>query len=256
MKRRALLQMPLLLLSATTLRAATPPWTLRLLKGGFDGTFYWSGIAISLAANWKTYWRVPGDGGIAPHFEVTGDNLKSHRVDYPAPERYIDEAGMTIGYKNEVVFPLSLQPEDLTQPMTVKFKTFFGVCDVVCIPAQFEGDLIFDAAKSDAPDQATIAQWRNKVPVHQASGPVMKATAKAGAGKPELVLEFSEAIASVFIEGNPKHYFGRPLMLPGSVIFPVNGAKTLEDLRTTPLRVTVSMQNGRPAAIEQMVNVL
>jgi DsbC/DsbD-like thiol-disulfide interchange protein len=100
----------------------------RLLKGGFDGAVWWSGLSITLAPHWKTYWRVPGDGGIAPSLDITGENIMASRVDYPVPHRIAGESGTTIGYQDLVVFPIALTPGDVTRPVTANLKAFFGVC--------------------------------------------------------------------------------------------------------------------------------
>jgi DsbC/DsbD-like thiol-disulfide interchange protein len=255
MKRRSLLQFPLALLLSMSSKAEIPPWSARLLTGGFDGKVYWSGVAITLAPHWKTYWRVPGDGGIAPQFDVTGDNLKSHRIDYPLPQQYTDAAGSTIGYKDEVIFPLAVEPLDLNKPVTIRLKSFFGVCDVVCVPAKFDAGLTFDPAKSAAPDQALIAQWQDKVPAAQAMGPVSKAVARLSDGKLELQLDIAEAVSFIFVEGYPGHYFSNTIKMRGLITMKVSGAKSLEELRSTPLRITVQPRYGNAKALEQTINV-
>jgi DsbC/DsbD-like thiol-disulfide interchange protein len=260
MKRRHFLLAPLSLFSVPLASAASPPWSARLLQGGFDGTAWNAGLAITLDKNWKTYWRVPGDGGIAPSFKLAGENIKSSRFDYPAPKRFHDEAGMTIGYKNEVVFPFAVEPLDALKPVSVSIETFFGVCDVVCIPAQFNGVLGFDPAKADAADQATISQWKKQVPVAKPQGvaaatiePITKATAIMQGNDVVLVVYFTETFVDVFIEGESKHYFGAPLLALGTAALKVSGAKSSDELMSSVLRVTLVSEN---AALEQMVTVV
>jgi DsbC/DsbD-like thiol-disulfide interchange protein len=254
MNRRHFLQFPLALALAAPARAATPPpWSARFLQGAFDGQVYWAGIAITLQPHWKTYWRVPGDGGIAPQFDISGENLKSQRIDYPLPQRITDAAGTTIGYKDDVVFPVALSPTDVSKPVRANLKSFFGVCDEVCIPAQFEASLTFDPAVAHAPDQATIELWRSKVPTAQLQGPIAKATAMQQANKFVIQLETTEALEDVFVEGKTSHYFGAPVSLRGLITVPVSGAKSLDELRATPLRITVLSSSG---ALEQTVSVL
>jgi DsbC/DsbD-like thiol-disulfide interchange protein len=260
MKRRHLLQLPLLYLFARKAKAAAAPWSLQLLQGGFDGTAWNGGIAITLQDNWKTYWRVPGDGGIAPSFQFTGNNIKSTRIDYPTPKRFHDEAGTTIGYKHEVVFPFVVEPLDPTKPVNLSFAAFFGVCDVVCIPAQFSQNLSFDPAIANAPDQTLISQWRNMLPVLKPQGvaaqaiePVKKATAANEAGAVVLTLELNEEVSDVFVEGDAKHYFATPVLTKSSASLRVNGAKHAAELKAAKLRVTLVLHGG---ALEQMVNVL
>jgi DsbC/DsbD-like thiol-disulfide interchange protein len=260
MKRRNLLQIPFSVLFASTLQAAPPPWSARLLVGGFDGTAWNAGLAITLTENWKTYWRVPGDGGIAPLLEVSGDNIKQSRVDLPAPTRFRDAAGMTIGYKKEVVFLLAVEPIDAARPVSLALKSFFGVCDVVCIPAQFAQDLTFDPDKSAAPDQILISEWKKRVPVLKPQGvaappfePVLKASAEMKDGKPVLNLLLAETMRDIFIEGNPKHYFGEPEFTLSQATLDVSGTQSLDELRATRLRVTLISES---VALEQMVTVV
>jgi DsbC/DsbD-like thiol-disulfide interchange protein len=253
MNRRDLFFVPFALAASPPSFAAEQPWSARLLKGGFDGQVWWSGLSITLAPHWKTYWRVPGDGGIAPSLEVTGDNIKASRVDYPVPHRIVSESGTTIGYRDAVVFPFALTPGDAARPVTVKLKAFFGVCEEVCIPAPFDASLGFDPAVADSPDQALISQWQMEVPVLTADGPVTKAVVEMQDNAFSLLLDTSEGIKQIFVEGNPLHYFGNPMLMRGLVRMTVAGATSLDDLRATPLRITMRTQFK---VLEQVVSVV
>ncbi len=249
MKRRDLFFVPLTLAFGRTAFAAEQPWSARLLKGGFDGTTWWSGLSITLSPHWKTYWRVPGDGGIAPSLEITGDNVKSAQVDYPVPERIVTASGTTIGYMDTVVFPIAVTPQDVAKPVKANLKAFFGVCEEVCIPAPFAADVTFDPAQADAPDQALISQWQDKVPKPLSIGPLTKVSSKTIEADMVLVLEVTVQLDDVFVEGNPAHYFSAPRILQNMAIVPVKGAKSLDELRATPVRVT--MKTGS-IALEQV----
>ena len=72
-------------------------------------------------------------------------------------------------------------------------------------------------------------------------------------GKPVLLLDTTEAITEIFVEGNPLHYFGNPMLMRGLVRMDVSGAKTLDELRDTPLRITIQT---RWKALEQVVTVV
>ena len=245
MHRRTLLSGLLTCTLVPLARADEQPWQARLLKGGFDGQTWWSGLAISLAPGWKTYWLVPGDGGIAPDVKVTGNNLYEARVQYPLPARFEDEAGMTIGYKQDVVFPIQISPKQFDQPVEVSLSAFLGVCDVVCIPAAFKDVATFDPARSEAPDQALISRWHTARPMPQPmEGPIIRALAEMEDSKPVLHLELSESVSDIFVEGTAKQYFGKPRLMRGSAILPVSGIKSLDELRGSSLRITVD-QKGR-----------
>lgn len=100
----------------------------------------YAGIEIAMASGFKTYWRNPGEaGGIPPEFDFSGsDNLESATVLYPAPHRTKDKAGENIAYKDSVVLPVAIIPQDKTKPVTLKVKVVYGVCKDICIPAEAE----------------------------------------------------------------------------------------------------------------------
>jgi len=109
-----------------------------------------AGIRIALEPGWKTYWRAPGAGGIAPRFDWSGSkNLKSVAFIWPAPKVYDTYGSVTIGYSGELVLPVVMQPVDPSQPIEARLDMAFGVCSDMCIPAEasmaaqiFEGDPI------------------------------------------------------------------------------------------------------------------
>jgi DsbC/DsbD-like thiol-disulfide interchange protein len=234
--------------------ATEQPWSARLLQGGFDGRVWWAGLAVSLEPKWKTYWRVPGDGGIAPLFEVTGENLKAHTVTYPLPQRHVDESGTVIGYKDEVVFPIALEPTDANRPLALQLRWLAGVCDVVCIPVQTTLTSSFDPAASAAPDQLLISRWRRTVPKAAESGPVTKAAVLVNEdGKLLLDLALQQAVRDVFVEAGPLHYFGTPNLTRGNARLPVNGAKSVQELSGQALRITIDTGN---TPLEQSITLV
>src|SRR5580693_3798463 len=76
---------------------------MRLVAGAQRGagaaTIHHAGIEIRLAPGWKTYWRYPGDSGVPPRFDFSkSDNVQSLEVLWPAPRRFSDDDGDSIGY--------------------------------------------------------------------------------------------------------------------------------------------------------------
>lgn len=115
---------------------------VRLVAGGQSGAVHRAGIEIRLAPGWKTYWRYPGDSGIPPRFDFSNSkNVKSVTVRYPAPHRLTDESGTSIGYKNGVVFPLDIVPQDAARPVMLVVKADYAVCEKICIPAEGKAEL-------------------------------------------------------------------------------------------------------------------
>jgi DsbC/DsbD-like thiol-disulfide interchange protein len=111
-------------------------------RGEGPATIHRAGVEIRLAPGWKTYWRYPGDSGIPPRFDFTRSrNLKSVTIRYPAPHRLADEGGTSIGYKNGVVFPLDIVPQDAAQPVALSVAVEYAVCEKICVPAEGTAEL-------------------------------------------------------------------------------------------------------------------
>ncbi|AGF74251.1 hypothetical protein BAnh1_03690 [Bartonella australis AUST/NH1] len=93
------------------------------LSGTRDGV-----IEIILQPGWKTYWRNPGNSGMAPFFNF--DQQVSYEIFYPAPQLYEAGNDWSLGYKNHVVLPFNISnsEENLSGSLTL------GICNKICIP--------------------------------------------------------------------------------------------------------------------------
>lgn len=108
-----------------------------------------AGIEIEMAEGWKTYWRNPGSSGVPPRIDWSqSGNLAGARLAFPAPSRFADRDGDTIGYKTAVVLPLELSAADATRPIDLKLSVEYGICKDICIPVELTLSL---TVPSDAP---------------------------------------------------------------------------------------------------------
>lgn len=136
--------------------------SIKVLPGwrAADGT-HMAALQLTLMPDWKTYWRAPGDAGIPPVLVWSGSrNLADARVTWPTPQVF-DQAGMiSIGYKNRVTLPITLTPKNPSKPIRVKLHLQIGVCNDVCVPAQFtlKLDLPADLTKRDPIIAAALAE--------------------------------------------------------------------------------------------------
>jgi len=104
-----------------------------------DGT-HLSGLRISLAPGWKTYWRAPGDGGIPPVMSIgESENIAGHQFHWPTPEVMYQNGMRSIGYDGGVVLPLELEPMG-DGPMQLTGSLQIGICDEICVPVTFSLD--------------------------------------------------------------------------------------------------------------------
>ena len=137
---------------------------VRVLLGSVsaDGTV--DGVVeIDLEPGWKTYWIAPGPNGIAPQFEAArSDNLDLLAVAHPAPERFADGFGTSVGYRGDVAFPLFLALRDPVGPARLRLDGFIGVCEAICVPLPIavEGDV---PVGQSGPADATIPIGRARM---------------------------------------------------------------------------------------------
>lgn len=100
-------------------------------------------LHIQLADGWKTYWRIPGEAGIAPRLDWSASqNVADVRVLWPRPVVFDQGGSRSIGYVGELVLPLELTPQQAGRPMVLTGTINIGICDEVCVPV----DLTLSAA--------------------------------------------------------------------------------------------------------------
>jgi DsbC/DsbD-like thiol-disulfide interchange protein len=117
-----------------------------------------AGIEIRLAPGWKTYWRYPGDSGVPPRFDFAGStNVKQATVLWPTPHRFADGNGQSIGYSGGVLFPLRLQAQDATKPVTLRLKIEYAICEKLCVPAEASVELPLPAEGASSTNEALAA---------------------------------------------------------------------------------------------------
>lgn len=136
MKRQTFLGLTAALLLASTATAQVEGVVeVELLPGWREGERHIAGLQVTLAPGWKTYWRAPGDAGIPPVFDWSGsENVSGFRAEFPVPHVF-DQAGMrSIGYQDDVLFPLIFETIRPGDPILLSGEVTLGVCKDICIP--------------------------------------------------------------------------------------------------------------------------
>jgi len=240
--RRSLLQLPFATLAASAM-AQEKPWRAAFLSGGFDGDVHHGGFKVEMQPGWKTYWRVPGAGGIPPDITALGTNIKEFIFEHPLPHRYDGEDGQSIGYMDEVIFPLRLLPVQKSLPIRATLNAFIGVCEVVCIPVRQEQQIEWQPTVGSLPDLPDIQRWRMRVPEVLTAGPVDVAAAAENNGKPALALTLNTAVKDIFVEASAQLYFAAPHFAADglSAILEVQGAESASDLKGQTLRISLDL---------------
>ena len=191
---------------------------VRLIAGSNDNRVLplRAGIEIRLQPGWHTYWRYPGDSGVPPRFDFSGsENLKSAKVLFPAPHIFRDESGQALVYENDVIFPVAVTPKQAGNPVRLRLKLDYAVCEKLCVPAEARAELTLGAGPS-ALDQALQAA-EARVP-KEASPADIGLTARRvnDAPKPLVAVDFKatgDKPVQLFVEG-PTPEWALPIPVP------------------------------------------
>lgn len=121
-----------------------PLATVEVLPGWAEAGRQVAALRIALAPGWKTYWRSPGEAGIAPLLDAAGSrNLARVAFAWPVPEVFEVGGMRSIGYPGELVLPMLLTPADPSRPIRLRAELDMGVCRDICVPfsARLAADL-------------------------------------------------------------------------------------------------------------------
>ena len=111
------------------------------------GETFWLGLQIQHQAHWHTYWRNPGDSGLATELRwQLPEGLKPGNLIWPAPQKIPVGSMANYGYEGTVllVTPVQVAPKfkanEAPSDITVQLHASWLVCKQECIPQ--EGDFV------------------------------------------------------------------------------------------------------------------
>jgi len=111
------------------------------------GETFWLGLQIQHQAHWHTYWRNPGDSGLATELQwQLPEGLKPGNLIWPAPQKIPVGSMANYGYEGTVllVTPVQVAPKfkanEASSDITVQLQASWLVCKQECIPQ--EGDFV------------------------------------------------------------------------------------------------------------------
>ena len=227
---------------------------VRLLDGGADPDqpgMRLAGLEIRLDPHFKTYWRTPGDSGLPPVLDWSESrNLRSVEIVWPAPTRFEDQAGSSIGYKDRLVLPLRVTPENVAQPVVLDLRIDYAVCEKVCIPAHGEAKLKLGTARASTPQSPAVEEALAQAPVPQPltdrATPGVRSVVAVGEDRALVIVAQvpdTKGLVDIFAEGPEGWTFSAPLAVSADVL--ADGA------RLVTYRVTVDSKptGGRLAGL-------
>lgn len=210
-------------------------------------------LEVSLAKDWKTYWRSPGEGGIAPELEwQESSNIQRVEWHWPLPKRYNLLGFNTLGYEGELAFPLVLHLDDPAQPAVFKGVFTLPSCTYICVLTDFDLTLALDnpgTMRADPERSHRFQQAYSQVPrdtgalaqidaYWQADSQRLQvlATAAHAWQNPDVLLDdVAGELAEVQLELPRIEVQGEQLL----ATFELSSWRELPDLTNIPIQVTV-----------------
>jgi len=133
------------------------------------GDTIWAGVDLKMEPGWHTYWKNPGDAGMATKIQwQLPPGISAGDIQWPLPDKFPPVEVTTYGYENETMLlaPLTVASNVPPGPVELRANVSWLECKDVCIPASQDVEAtldIGDETKASA-DAAVIDAWRQKVP--------------------------------------------------------------------------------------------
>ncbi|WP_456309242.1 protein-disulfide reductase DsbD family protein [Serratia proteamaculans] len=162
-------------------------------------------LDIQLQDGWKTYWRSPGEGGIAPTIRWQDGATQAHWF-WPLPQRF-NVAGITTqGYHQRVTLPIELPNQTLK---SLAGTLTLSTCSNVCILTDYP--FTIDMTSSvDASFEHDYAQAMGSVPIERGLADTLVAGYQQG--ELQIVAERQDGWQqpALFLDGMEGASFGEP----------------------------------------------
>ena len=203
------------------------------LKAGTNTSQQWLVLEMKHAPEWHTYWKNPGDAGLATQLSwTTPPGLSMGATLWPRPERIALGDLINFGYQNQTALlaPLVLDKplKDFSNPLVVKLHANWLVCRQECIPQEGDFQIVLSDNNTDIAGNLLAQRVLDEQPKLL---PSARATANANS--------LSPALLSLQIQGLPDALEGHQFDL-----FP----EQAELLKTLPLQTIKGAQRWSHAA--------
>lgn len=113
------------------------------------------GLLLEHDPEWHSYWRNPGDSGLATRLTLTlPEGVRAGEIAWPAPARFEVDDLVNFGYGDRVLLPLTLEiPADFrAATLEISARASWLVCKTECIPGRGEYRLSLPVARESSAD--------------------------------------------------------------------------------------------------------
>lgn len=222
-----------------------------------------AGLDLAMRPGWHMYWRMPGDGGLPPSLgKGESRNLKDITIKWPSPLRFEFEGLYGFGYKDAVLLPLTLTPEEPGRPIKLALKADIMVCNAICVPQKLDFALDIpagDALVDDAADKL-IEDAHKKLPFTE-NRPDMKIENVVMGPAAIVVRAFlSQGFedADLFVEGLDYYVVAPPVITPDAkdpryAALVINAPDGVDNMAAAVMgkTLTLTLTNKKGQALER-----
>jgi thiol:disulfide interchange protein DsbD len=141
---------------------------VRSVKPGLPFT---AGILMTMDPGWHTYWKNPGESGLATSVEWSlPQGLSAGEIGWPLPEKTIESGDvLTYGYAHENMLLVRITPSPNLKPglrLTLKANVSWLECEKTCVPGGASVELMLPVSGDDpSTDHAPVFQkYRSLIP--------------------------------------------------------------------------------------------
>lgn len=129
----------------------------------------WLGLVLQHQPHWHTYWKNPGDSGLATQLQWdVPPGIKPGEIEWPIPQKIAIGSLANFGYENQVLLPVpfaidsSFKPTPGQDKLSIQLQASWLVCKEECIPQEgrfnlqlpLQGTIAMHAALFDAANKA------------------------------------------------------------------------------------------------------
>ena len=133
------------------------------------GKPFTAGMHLRIEPGWHTYWQNPGDSGLPVSVKWNlPPGWKAGPLQWPLPEKHVEEIGTTYGYEGEVLLLAELTPPgDLPQgaSVTLEASVSWLVCSKTCVPGHAIVNLTLPVSAAAEPANGVLfSETRARLP--------------------------------------------------------------------------------------------
>jgi len=188
-------------------------------------------LQIDMPDSHNTYWRIPGEAGIAPELDWSGSTgLADAAIRFPLPVADMSTGYLDYIYPGPTALPVELVVTDAGAVLEASF--FLGVCHDVCMPVSVDFTLPLGDEPLSRDVSETVASAFARVPETWVFADPPIASVTEVPGGVIVVPAYDGIAAGSLVLASPS---GKPLFGPatvygdGSAMLPVRGKAALPD---------------------------